>query len=124
MQIKRASEVVYDERGETFTGTVWVGPGLEIRGLGIHMVSFEPGARTYWHSHEYGQLLYVVSGRGRTQSQGGEVVQMASGDFVSVDAGEVHWHGAAPDAPLVHVAVNAGGGPDWGEAVTDAEYSG
>lgn len=124
MQLTRATEIEYERRGETFTGTVWLGPGADIEGAGIHLVNFEPGARTHWHRHKQGQLLFVVSGRGRTQSRGAGVVEIATGDFVSVDAGELHWHGAAPDAPLVHAAVNLGGTPDWGDAVTNEEYSG
>jgi quercetin dioxygenase-like cupin family protein len=113
------------ERGdlERFTGTVDVRRGPAIGdGTDIVEVHFAAGARTHWHSHPGGQILYVVSGRGRVRSRGGEGVQALPGDILLIPAGEEHFHGGAPDAPMVHVAVNGRGAPDWGEAVTDADY--
>jgi quercetin dioxygenase-like cupin family protein len=88
-------------------------------------VTFQPGARTAWHSHPYGQALVVVDGRGRAQSQGGPVREIVPGDVVWFPAGEKHWHGAAPDAPMTHFALQEaenGSTADWMEKVDDATY--
>lgn len=108
-----------------FTGTVWVDASPADAGspdAGIFRVYFEPGARTNWHTHPEGQILYVVAGTGRAQSEGEEVVEIEPGDAVYFSPGEKHWHGAAPDSPMVHLAVNpamsSDGGTDWLEPVT------
>lgn len=92
------------------------------------LVSFEPGARTAWHTHPFGQILYIVQGRARVQAAGGEVAELAPGSAVRFDAGEDHWHGAAPDGPMVHLAVQEADDDDvavtWGRHVTDEEYGG
>ena len=84
---------------------------------------FEPGARTNWHTHPEGQILYVVTGEGRAQKEGGEVVASGTGDVVYFAPGEKHWHGAEPDTFMVHVAVNpaaaSDGGTNWMEPDTD-----
>jgi quercetin dioxygenase-like cupin family protein len=80
------------------------------------LVRFEPMARTHWHAHPEGQYLYVVEGRGLTQSRGGEVVELRPGDCVYAAPGEEHWHGAAPDQGMAHFAVSLGV-TEWAEPV-------
>jgi quercetin dioxygenase-like cupin family protein len=113
-----------------FTGTVWQDPIIEapaparIRAV---RVSFEPGARTAWHTHPLGQTLYVVSGRGRAQTVGGPIREIRAGDTVWIPPGEKHWHGAAPDTAMVHIAMQEaldGKAVDWLEHVTDEQYNG
>lgn len=112
-----------------FTGTVLQDVILEapaparIRAV---MVTFEPGARTNWHTHPLGQTLHVVSGTGRVQSRGGPVREVRPGDTVWFAPGEEHWHGAAPDRMLVHLAISEhldGSYADWLEPVADADYA-
>ena len=113
---------------EYFTGTVWqeaiIAPG-ETRALMSLMVTFAPGARTYWHKHPLGQTLFVVSGVGLVQSRGGPVQTIRAGDRVWIPPGEEHWHGAGPDTLMRHVAmqeVEDGVSAHWLEPVSDAEY--
>lgn len=115
---------------EWFTGEVWQDVLAEapeparIRGLLVH---FAPGARTNWHSHPLGQSLYVVSGFGRAQSWGGPIVELRPGDMVWFAPGEKHWHGAAPDSTMAHIAMQEavdGRTADWAEPVSDAQYLG
>lgn len=115
------------EKGDAarFTGDVRLryGPApAEMGGTGIALVHFQPGARTFWHSHPGGQFLYVLQGKGRVRSKGGAGVEPLPGDILYVPPGEVHFHGGSPDAPMAHLAVNGGGAPDWGAEVTDDEY--
>ncbi len=113
-----------------FTGTVWVDEvvtaGTPSR-FRANRVSFEPGARTAWHTHPMGQALHVLSGVGRVQLRGEAPREMHTGDTVWIEAGEVHWHGAAPDRTMVHLAIQEADehGTDvvWLEHVTDAEYT-
>jgi quercetin dioxygenase-like cupin family protein len=90
------------------------------------MVHFCPGARTAWHTHPLGQTIYVTEGIGRCQRRGGPVEAIGPGDRVRFDAGEDHWHGAAPDRFMTHLAIQevdeTGSPVSWGEHVTDAEY--
>jgi quercetin dioxygenase-like cupin family protein len=72
------------------------------------VVRFEPGARNYWHSHEGGQLLYVVDGTGSVQARGAAAERIRVGDAVRVEPNEEHWHGAGPSGPLAHIVVNVG----------------
>jgi quercetin dioxygenase-like cupin family protein len=115
---------------EWFTGTVWMdaSPAGSSPDAGVFRVLFEPTARTNWHAHPEGQILYVVTGEGRAQKDGESVVEIRAGDVVYFAPNEKHWHGAAPDTFMVHVAVNpaaaSDGGTDWMEPVTDEEYSG
>jgi quercetin dioxygenase-like cupin family protein len=113
-----------------FTGTVWQDPIVEapepatVRALNV---TFEPGARTAWHTHPLGQTLYVVSGAGRCQCEGGPVREIRAGDTVWFAPNERHWHGASPTAGMVHIAIQEsvnGVNVDWQEAVTDAQYNG
>src|ERR671933_1391936 len=109
-----------------FTGTVWMdaAPGSP-PGARVFRVFFEPGARTNWHTHPEGQILYVVTGTGWAQTEDEEAVEIGAGDVVYFAPGEKHWHGAGPDTFMVHVAVNPAvetdGGTDWMEPVTDQE---
>ena len=113
---------------EYFTGTVMIDPIVtapepaRVRAL---RVSFLPGARTDWHTHPLGQTLYVVSGVGRVQKQGEAVQEILPGDTIWIEPGEKHWHGAAPDHAMSHVAIQEaldGSHIDWMEEVTDQEY--
>lgn len=91
------------------------------------VVNFEAGARTAWHTHPYGQTLVVISGRGLVQSESDTVLQMLPGDVVWIPADVRHWHGAAPDNPVAHVAISDpknGSTVKWMEHVSDEQYSG
>ncbi|MFD0745556.1 cupin domain-containing protein [Phytohabitans flavus] len=84
-------------------------------------VFFAPGARTYWHSHEKGQILVVTAGSGLVCSAGGVPQLLHPGDTVWVPPGEAHWHGGGPETYLVHLAISLGQ-TGWRDAVTDDEY--
>jgi quercetin dioxygenase-like cupin family protein len=94
----------------------------------VNMVRFAPCARTAWHSHAVGQTLHVTEGRGRIQSRGGEVIEIGPGDTIYTPPNEWHWHGAAPDHFMSHLAMWEAPAPDsvpeseWGDLVTDEEY--
>ena len=113
-----------------FTGVAWMdaAPAGPSPDAGIFRVLFEPGARTNWHTHPEGQILYIVTGEGRAQKEGEPVVAIGSGDVVYFAPGEKHWHGAGPDTFMVHMAINpatnSDGGTDLMEPVTDEEYLG
>ncbi len=107
-----------------FTGDVWidtVAEGHAASPLSVAFVHFTPGARTAWHSHSVGQTLHVTEGEGRVQSRGQSVISIRAGHVVFAPAGEWHWHGAAPDHLMTHLAISEGE-PEWGEHVTDADY--
>ena len=90
-------------------------------------VTFQPGARTAWHTHPLGQTLIVLSGKGRVQRWGDEVVEIGPGDVVWFAPGEKHWHGAAPDCAMTHTAIQEvqdGKAVDWMEQVSDEAYDG
>lgn len=112
---------------ENFTGEVWFGPMSrppDPAGLLVLGVQFAPGSRTDWHRHPGGQVLYVVAGAGRVGNAAGERVSVAPGDVVTVPPGEVHWHGAASDAPMVHLSLTTGGLTEWlGRKVDDADFA-
>lgn len=114
---------------QNFTGTVRVAPLFSAtapaRASGA-TVTFEPGARSAWHSHPLGQTLIVTSGIGRVQSRGGAVHEIRPGDVVWTPPGVQHWHGAAPATAMSHIAIQevaAGTAVEWLEQVTDAQYS-
>ncbi|MYD71992.1 MAG: cupin domain-containing protein [Acidobacteria bacterium] len=86
-------------------------------------VEFQPAARTNWHTHSGPQLLIVVAGTCRLQKDGEAVIELASGDVACIAPGERHWHGASPDGPMTHVAINISSRTTWLEPVSDAEYS-
>ena len=113
-----------------FTGTVRVDPMFAAeepgRVTGAH-VTFEPGARTAWHTHPAGQTLIVTFGRGRVQREGGPVEEITAGDVVWFPAGEKHWHGASPETAMSHIAIQEsinGSAVTWMEKVSDADYQG
>jgi quercetin dioxygenase-like cupin family protein len=103
-----------------FTGKTTVMDGKD---LSAARRSFEPGARTAWHSHDKGQLLLVEDGRMRTQKKGGAVRDLGVGESDYTGPNVVHWHGATPTQALVQINVGFGGDTKWMEPVTDAEYN-
>lgn len=113
-----------------FTGAVRIDPLFPVTAPGRaagNAVTFEPGARTNWHTHPLGQTLIVVSGLGRAQREGGGVEEIRPGDVVWFAPGERHWHGAAPATAMTHIAIQEsldGKAVEWAEAVTDAQYLG
>jgi quercetin dioxygenase-like cupin family protein len=124
MEVAAADDAGFEKGDEgRFTGEVWLRGTLTAPdGTNIGIVHFSPGARTHWHRHPGGQWLYVVSGRGRVRTRGQAGRELRSGDVIYVGSDEWHFHGGAPDAPLIHVAVNGGGAPEWGDPVGDPEY--
>lgn len=130
MDIRRLSDTpMRKANAEWFTGTVWQVPIIEapaparIRAV---RVTFEPGARTAWHTHPLGQTLHVLSGVGRVQVAGGPVREIRPGDTVWIAPGEKHWHGAAPGHGMTHLAFQEaldGRHVEWMEQVSDAEYA-
>ena len=116
---------------DRFTGEVWfdvIAKGEEPSRMRVNVVRFSPGARTAWHSHAVGQTLHVTEGRSLVQVRGGEAVEIRPGDTIRAHPGEWHWHGAAQDHFLTHIAMweapAEGVESDWGALVTDAEYLG
>jgi quercetin dioxygenase-like cupin family protein len=117
---------------ETFTGDAWfdvVAAGAPPSRLRVNVVRFAPGARNAWHAHANGQTLHVTEGRGLVQSRGDEIVEIRPGDTIWTPPGEWHWHGAAPDHFMTHLAMWEGLGEgqqgletEWGDLVTDEEY--
>jgi quercetin dioxygenase-like cupin family protein len=111
---------------EWFTGGVFIDALARAQGgspFTVAHVHFTPGARTAWHSHSSGQSLFVTEGEGRVQARGEAIVVLRPGDTVIAPSGEWHWHGAAPDHFMTHLAVSEGQA-DWGQPVTDEEYAG
>ena len=112
-----------------FTGTVWQDPIVEApspANLRALRVTFEPGARTAWHTHPLGQTIYVTDGIGLVQRDGGPVQIVRAGDVVFFEPNERHWHGASPKTAMVHIAMQEakdGKHVDWAEHVTDEQYS-
>jgi len=131
MDIKRnGSQPSGKGPAEWFTGTVRIDPLFEapdpsrIRGA---RVTFEPGARTAWHSHPLGQTLIITFGLGRVQNSSGPVEEIRPGDIVWSPPGEKHWHGASPTTAMTHIAVHEalnGKAVDWMEKVSDEQYQG
>jgi quercetin dioxygenase-like cupin family protein len=111
---------------EHFTGDVWFGDmsaSPDREGLSVLGVQFAPGSRTDWHSHPGGQVLYVVSGSGHVVDATGERLAMASGDTVTTPPNQLHWHGAAPDSPMLHLSITHGGATVWSQdKVTSEQY--
>lgn len=112
-----------------FTGAVRIDPLFPVtppaRAAG-NAVTFEPGARTAWHTHPLGQVLIVTAGCGRAQRAGGPVEIIRPGDVVRFDPGEKHWHGAGPTTGMTHIAIQEsldGRGVDWLEPVSEAQYA-
>ncbi len=111
-----------------FTGTVRVDPlfaANDARTASAGCVTFEPGARTAWHTHPRGQTLIVLAGLGRVQREGGPIEEIRPGDIVWFEPGEKHWHGASPTTAMTHIATQEhvdGKVVDWLEHVTDEQY--
>jgi quercetin dioxygenase-like cupin family protein len=112
-----------------FTGTVRIDPLFSAPAparVASASVTFEPGARTAWHTHPLGQTLVVTAGFGLAQREGGPIEEMRPGDVVWFAPGEKHWHGAAPTTAMTHIAIQEaldGKAVDWMEHVTDAQYA-
>ena len=108
---------------EWFSGEVWIqqvlGPDLSPSQRSV-VVSFAAGARNAWHTHPRGQMLYIVSGTCLAQKDGGEIESLTAGDAVWFAPNEKHWHGAAPNRPMVHLAVQEA--DEHGEVVTWLEH--
>ena len=113
-----------------FTGTVRIDPlfqAPEPARVGGAAVTFEPGARTAWHTHPLGQTLLVTAGLGRVQREGGAIEEIRPGDVVWFAPGERHWHGASPTVAMTHTAIQErldGKAVEWMEPVSDAQYQG
>lgn len=118
---------------EWFTGDVYfdvITRGEEPSRIRVNVVRFTPCARTGWHRHAVGQTLHVTEGVGRIQARGGDILEIRPGDTIYTPPGEWHWHGAAPDHFMTHIAMWEAPAPDsgvpeteWGDLVTDAEYN-
>jgi quercetin dioxygenase-like cupin family protein len=114
---------------DRFTGDAWIdvlADGQPPSRIRVNVVRFAPGARNAWHAHAVGQTLHVTEGVGRVQSRGGEVLEVRAGDTIFTAPGEWHWHGAAPDHFMTHLAMweapTEGPESEWGEPITDEEY--
>ncbi len=131
MEIKRSgSQASNKGAAEYFTGTVRIDPLFEpsdpARALGAS-VTFEPGARTAWHTHPLGQVLIVTAGCGLAQRWGGPIEEIRPGDVIRFAPGEKHWHGATPMTAMTHIAIVEkldGKSADWMEKVGEEQYRG
>ena len=131
MKITRSSVETMKGPEDWFTGDVYVDAmaapeaGSRVSASAVH---FTPGARTAWHTHPHGQTIFVMEGVGRCGRRGGPVEDIRPGDRVFFEPGEEHWHGAAPDRFMMHIAMlevdENGKTADWLEHVTDEEYEG
>jgi quercetin dioxygenase-like cupin family protein len=129
MEIIRSRPQTASGPSEWFTGRTYIdaiAPTDTPSRLRLFQVHFTPGSRTAWHRHPNGQVIHVTEGVGRVQSRGGSVEEVRSGDTVRFDAGEEHWHGAAPNNFMTHLALHEadedGTDAHWGPQVTDEEY--
>ncbi len=130
MQIKRNGTQASQKGPDAwFTGQVRIDPlhaAPEPARAGAASVTFEPGARTAWHTHPLGQTLIVVSGTGWVQREGGPIEEVKPGDVVWFPPGLKHWHGATPANAMTHIAIQEaldGKMVEWLEKVTDAQYA-
>ena len=129
MDIKRVGSTPSTKGpADWFTGTVRIDPLFQApdpaRVVGAS-VTFEPGARTAWHTHPLGQTLVITAGRGRVQREGGAIEEVNPGDVVWFAPGEKHWHGAVPATAMTHIAIQErvnGKVVDWMEHVSDEQY--
>ena len=129
MEITRNSLDTNAGPGDWFTGAVFIdnivtpAPPAQVAAAAVH---FTPGARTHWHTHPLGQNLYVTEGIGLCQRRGGPVEVIRPGDRVFFEPGEDHWHGAAPNRFMTHIAMHeaddSGSTVTWGAPVSDEEY--
>jgi quercetin dioxygenase-like cupin family protein len=129
MKITRNSLETTPGPADWFTGAVFIDPVAAPSGpsrLAAASVRFTPGARTAWHVHPNGQTIFVTEGLGRCQREGGEVEVIRPGDRVFFEADENHWHGAAPERFMTHIAMQQadeeGNAVTWGEHVSDEQY--
>ncbi len=130
MEVTRNGVATNPGPSEWFTGDVYLDPiavpsgGSRLSATNVH---FTPGARTAWHTHPHGQTIFVVEGVGLAQRSGGPIEVIRPGDRVFFEPGENHWHGAAPDRFMTHVALlqvdDEGTSATWGDHVTDEEYA-
>src|SRR6201987_3085553 len=127
--VRSGSQSSRQGSAENFTGSVRVDPLFQAtapaRASGS-LVTFEPGARTAWHTHPLGQILIVTAGTGRVQRWGDPVEEIRQGDVVWIPPGQKHWHGAAPNSSMAHIAIVEqldGKTVDWMEKVSDAQYN-
>lgn len=129
MEIKRiGSQPSNKGPADWFTGTVRIDPLFQAAAparVSGASVTFEPGARTAWHTHPLGQTLIIIAGHGRVQREGGPIEEIRPGDVVWFPPGEKHWHGASPTTAMTHIAVAEnldGKVVDWMEKVSDDQY--
>ncbi|MBO0839135.1 MAG: cupin domain-containing protein [Actinobacteria bacterium] len=109
-------------RTATFTGTVYGDALLDgTDGAAVTSVFFAPGARTFWHSHEHGQVLHVLEGRGVIGTRSDAPQPIGPGDVVWAPPGELHWHGGGPGSMVLHLAISLGR-TSWHDPVSDDEY--
>lgn len=130
MEIKRSgSQPSTKGPDDWFTGAVRIDPVIqasEPARVACSLVTFEPGARTAWHTHPLGQTLIITSGSGLAQRLGGTIEEIHPGDVIWFPPGEKHWHGATPTAAMTHIAIQEqlnGKAVDWLEHVTDEQYN-
>jgi len=130
MEIKRSGSVPSAKGPDDwFSGTVRIDPliqAIEPARVACSVVTFEPGARTAWHTHPLGQTLIITSGCGLVQRWGGPVEEIRPGDVVWFPPGEKHWHGATPITAMSHIAIQEqldGKAVDWMEKVSDEQYT-
>lgn len=131
MLITRSSQATQKGPAEWFTGDVYIDTVAEVAApwrTAAANVHFTPGARTAWHTHPTGQTIFVTEGVGLCQREGGQVEEIRAGDRVFFEPGENHWHGAAPDRFMAHIAMHeadeTGSAASWGRHVSDEEYDG
>lgn len=131
MEIKRnGSQPSVKPPVEYFTGTVRLDPLFQSPAparVNGNSVTFEPGARTAWHTHPLGQILIVTAGHGLTQRWGGPIEEIRPGDVILIPPGEKHWHGASPTTAMTHIAIQEqidGKQVEWLEKVSDEQYAG
>ena len=131
MEIKRSgTQPSRKAPAEYFTGAVRVDPLFQAPDPALVQgasVTFEPGARTAWHTHPLGQVLIVTMGCGRAQREGGPIEEIRPGDVVVFAPGEKHWHGAAPTTAMTHIAIQEaldGKAVEWMEKVSGEQYQG
>jgi quercetin dioxygenase-like cupin family protein len=131
MDIKRSgSQPSGQGPSEWFTGTVRIDPlhsAPDPARVAMASVTFEPGARTAWHTHPLGQTLIVTFGRGWVQREGGPIEEISPGDVVWFEPNEKHWHGATATTAMTHIAIQErldGKAVTWMEQVTDGQYAG
>jgi quercetin dioxygenase-like cupin family protein len=130
MQITRSGIDTQKGPSDWFTGDVYIDAVAVPAGTSTFAaaaVHFTPGARTAWHTHPHGQTIFVTEGEGRCQREGGPVETIRPGDRVFFEPGENHWHGAAPNRFMLHIAMQqndeTGSPVTWGEHVTDEQYA-